>query len=88
MSAAVASEATAGRKRGRRLGFLRYRSGQVGFALLAFILLIAFLGPFFAPDSPSAIVGVPFSKPNGSELQAPTSSGATFSAASWQEVAP
>jgi peptide/nickel transport system permease protein len=36
--------------------------------MLAVVLIVALLGPVFAPHSPTAIVGVPFSKPSGSAL--------------------
>jgi peptide/nickel transport system permease protein len=51
-----------------RLRFLHFWTARVGLVLFSLILLIALLGPVFAPHSPTAIVGVPFTKPNGSAL--------------------
>ena len=68
MSAAVTSESSARRRRGRGLRFLRFRSAQVGLAILGLVVLIAFIGPFLAPDSPSAIVGAPFQRPSTGAL--------------------
>lgn len=46
-----------------RLRFARTRTGAVGLALLAAVLGVALLGPFFAPHSPDAPIGVPLSGP-------------------------
>jgi peptide/nickel transport system permease protein len=51
-----------------RLRFLHFWTARVGLALFSLILLIALLGPVLAPHSPTEIVGVPFTKPNGSTL--------------------
>jgi peptide/nickel transport system permease protein len=48
----------------RRLGFTRSWSVRIGLAVLAFVVGIAFIGPYFAPYSPSALAGIPFSKPS------------------------
>lgn len=58
----VASVAT---PRLRRFSFLRSWSVRIGLAVLAFVLGVAFIGPYFAPFSPSAIPGIPFSPPSG-----------------------
>jgi peptide/nickel transport system permease protein len=49
----------------RRLGFTRSWSVRIGLTVLAFVVGIAFIGPYFAPYSPSALAGIPFSKPSG-----------------------
>jgi peptide/nickel transport system permease protein len=51
-----------------RLRFLRTPSGAIGIAILAFVVLIAFVGPYLAPHSPTATVGTPLS---GSSSHAP-----------------
>ena len=43
---------------------LSYRRTQIGVALTFAILVIAFLGPLFAPYEPSAFVSKPFAKPS------------------------
>jgi ABC-type dipeptide/oligopeptide/nickel transport system permease subunit len=50
--------------RRRRFSFLRLWSVRLGLAVLAFVLGVAFIGPYFAPFSPSAIPGIPFSPPS------------------------
>jgi ABC-type dipeptide/oligopeptide/nickel transport system permease subunit len=47
-----------------RFRFLRTTTGAVGFGLLAFVVLVALFGPFFAPESPTAPIGVPFEGPS------------------------
>jgi len=47
-----------------RLRFLRSGTGATGFALLVFVLGTAVLGPFFAPHSPTASIGIPFEGPS------------------------
>jgi peptide/nickel transport system permease protein len=47
-----------------RFRFLRSGTGATGFALLVFVLGTAVLGPFFAPHSPTASVGIPFEGPS------------------------
>ena len=42
----------------------RSRRGQVGLALVIPIVLIALLGPFVAPKSPTAFVGLPYAGPS------------------------
>ena len=42
----------------------RSRRGQVGLALVIPIVLIAVLGPFLAPKSPTAFVGLPYAGPS------------------------
>jgi peptide/nickel transport system permease protein len=49
-------------------GVLGTRGGQVGAVLVAGVLALAFFGPFFAPASPTAIVGIPFTTPSASRL--------------------
>jgi ABC-type dipeptide/oligopeptide/nickel transport system permease subunit len=46
-----------------RLGFARSGSGLVGLVLLALVLGIALFGPFFAPHSPTASLGIPYEGP-------------------------
>jgi peptide/nickel transport system permease protein len=46
-----------------RLRFVRTPAGLVGTVLLAGVVAIALLGPFFAPYPPDEPVGVPFSDP-------------------------
>ena len=38
---------------------------SVGLVVLAIVLLVAFLGPLFAPYSPTELAGIPYSTPNG-----------------------
>src|SRR5262249_22930092 len=49
---------------GRRLSFTRSWSVRIGLVVLLFVLGVAFIGPYFAPYSPSATPGIPFSKPS------------------------
>jgi len=42
----------------------RSRRGKVGLALVIPIVLIALLGPFVAPKSPTAFVGLPYAGPS------------------------
>jgi peptide/nickel transport system permease protein len=49
---------------GRRLSFTRSWSVRIGLVVLLFVLGVAFIGPYFAPYSPSAIPGIPFSTPS------------------------
>jgi peptide/nickel transport system permease protein len=51
-----------------RLPFLRTRSGVVGVCLVAFIVLVAIFGRYFAPHDPSSSIGVPLMGPSGSNL--------------------
>jgi peptide/nickel transport system permease protein len=51
-----------------RLRFLGSAGGSVGAAVLVFLLGVALLGPFFAPHSPTAPIGIPF---GGSSSDAP-----------------
>jgi peptide/nickel transport system permease protein len=46
------------------LRFLRTGPGAAGFVLLVLVLGVALFGPYFAPHSPSAPVGVPFEGPS------------------------
>jgi len=48
----------------RRLAFTRSWSVRIGLTVLAFVLGVAFIGPYFAPYSPSALPGIPFSTPS------------------------
>lgn len=43
---------------------LRMKRTQVGLALLFILVLVALLGPFFAPHSPTAFVALPNSRPS------------------------
>lgn len=47
---------------------LRSWPGRVGLSIAVLVLLVAVLGPVFAPYSPNAIVGIPFSPPSGDFL--------------------
>jgi peptide/nickel transport system permease protein len=42
--------------------------GRVGLAVVVLLCLVAFVGPFFAPFSPTAIVGAPFGAPTDDHL--------------------
>lgn len=46
-----------------RMRFLRFWTSRVGLAMLVFVVLVALLGPVFAPHSPTEIIGVPFANP-------------------------
>jgi peptide/nickel transport system permease protein len=48
--------------------FARTRRGQVGLVILATVVLIALVGPLFAPHPPAAIVGAPGAGPSSSDL--------------------
>jgi peptide/nickel transport system permease protein len=48
----------------RRLAFTRSWSVRIGLTVLAFVFAVAFIGPYLAPYSPSAIPGIPFSTPS------------------------
>lgn len=47
---------------------LALREGQVGLALVLFIVVIALVGPWVAPYKPGAVVEMPFSLPGGKTL--------------------
>lgn len=47
---------------------MRLRRTQVGLGLTALVFVVALLGPFIAPHSPSAIVGAPYQGPSGHAL--------------------
>ena len=49
----------------RRLAFTRSWSVRIGLTVLAFVLGAAFIGPYFAPYSPSALPGFPYATPSG-----------------------
>ncbi len=49
-------------------GSLRYGRMRAGLVISAFIVLLAIFGPFFAPHSPTALVGIPFSPPSSHAL--------------------
>jgi peptide/nickel transport system permease protein len=51
-----------------RFHFVRTRSGALGIGLVAFILVVAFFGRYFAPHDPSASIGVPLTGPSGDDL--------------------
>lgn len=48
----------------RRLALTRSWSVRIGLTVLAFVLGVAFIGPYFAPYSPSALPGIPYSTPS------------------------
>jgi peptide/nickel transport system permease protein len=58
----AAREALLGRLRWQ-LRFARATSAKIGLAIGACVLVVALAGPFFAPYSPSEIVGRPLTKP-------------------------
>jgi peptide/nickel transport system permease protein len=47
---------------------LRTGRGRVGATLALFVVLVAAVGPAFAPDSPDALTSVPFSGPSSAHL--------------------
>jgi ABC-type dipeptide/oligopeptide/nickel transport system permease subunit len=49
---------------GRRLAFTQSWSVRIGLVVLFLVLGVAFVGPYFAPHSPSAIPGIPYSTPS------------------------
>jgi ABC-type dipeptide/oligopeptide/nickel transport system permease subunit len=51
-----------------RLRFLRSPGGVIGAVMLTFVLLVAFVGPFVAPYSPTAAVGPPLAGPSSHDL--------------------
>jgi ABC-type dipeptide/oligopeptide/nickel transport system permease subunit len=51
-----------------RMGLARSGSALVGLALLALVLGIALLGPFFAPHGPTESIGIPYEGPSGDAL--------------------
>jgi peptide/nickel transport system permease protein len=59
------SAISVGRTLERRLAFTRSWLVRIGLVVLAFVLGVAFIGPYFAPYSPSVIPGIPFSPPSG-----------------------
>jgi peptide/nickel transport system permease protein len=48
-----------------RLRFVRTPSGAIGVGILAFVLLVAFVGPYVAPHSATATIGPSLSGPSG-----------------------
>lgn len=48
--------------------FLRLRRGQVGLAILVFVVAVALLGPYLAPHGPAALIGAPGTGPSSSSL--------------------
>lgn len=60
----MSATAEAGRVQ-RRLAFTQSWSVRIGLTVLAFVLGVAFIGPYFAPYSPSALAGFPYATPNG-----------------------
>jgi peptide/nickel transport system permease protein len=52
----------------RRLRFLRTPSGAVGFAIVAFVVLVAAVGPYVAPHSKTAPIGAPLAGPSRDAL--------------------
>jgi ABC-type dipeptide/oligopeptide/nickel transport system permease subunit len=52
------------RRTAERFRFARSKAGRLGLALGVLILLLALCGPFFAPHSPSEIVGPAFEGPS------------------------
>jgi peptide/nickel transport system permease protein len=66
--AGPADNGAARRSRGVRLGVLgsaaRSRRGMIGLGLVVPVVLIALVGPYVAPKSPTAFVGLPFAGPS------------------------
>ena len=67
--------------RGVELPVGRSWSGRIGLALGAAVVLIALVGPLFAPYSPSELLGAPYQHPSshpllGTDFLAETSSAA------------
>jgi ABC-type dipeptide/oligopeptide/nickel transport system permease subunit len=58
----VADEAVAAPGR-RRIRITRSTGGRVGLVLLGLLLLLAFVGPAFAPHPPSQVIGIPYGPP-------------------------
>jgi peptide/nickel transport system permease protein len=50
----------------RRFAFAHSWLVRIGLAVLVFVLGVAFIGPYVAPRSPSALAGIPYSTPSGS----------------------
>jgi peptide/nickel transport system permease protein len=48
-----------------RLRFIHTPSGAIGVGILAFVLLVAFVGPYLAPHSPAASIGPSFAGSSG-----------------------
>jgi peptide/nickel transport system permease protein len=46
----------------------RHRSGAIGLTLAVTVMLLALIGPLFAPHGPSDVVGPPFASPGGTAL--------------------
>jgi peptide/nickel transport system permease protein len=65
----VAETTTETRARGRWTSVLGrmlcYRSAQLGLAVFVLLLVMAFVGPYAAPHSTTAIQGVPYATPSG-----------------------
>jgi len=52
----------------RRLRFVRTRAGRVGLVVVAFLVALAVVGPYLAPHSPEALLGIPYTPPGGDFL--------------------
>jgi ABC-type dipeptide/oligopeptide/nickel transport system permease subunit len=52
----------------KRFRFARNWSARIGLVLAGGVILLAVTGPFFAPYSPSALVGAPYAAPNSDFL--------------------
>ena len=61
---------------------LRMGRMQIGLVLFVALLLIALIGPCFAPAGPSDLIGAPFGPLAALACSAPTTSAATCSRAS------
>lgn len=46
----------------------RFRSAKIGVGILGLLFVVAFVGPYLAPHSPTAVVGVPYGSPSGAHL--------------------
>jgi peptide/nickel transport system permease protein len=51
-----------------RLRFARTPAGAIGVVLLAFVLLVALIGPYFASHPPAQTIGLPYAGPGNGAL--------------------
>jgi peptide/nickel transport system permease protein len=65
---ADATDVVAAPRKPQRWAALRLPRTQIGLVIVGFVVLLALFGPLFAPHSPTAFVGKPFSSPSSSAL--------------------
>jgi peptide/nickel transport system permease protein len=65
---ADASDVVIAPQRPQRWAALRLPRTKIGLVICGVIILLALFGPLFAPHSPTAFVGKPFSSPSSSAL--------------------